>query len=144
MTRSNRSQLVLLLSVPLALGLLVTGCAEGERGCIERVLLEDARASQAGNPAAVVSRMRAIETSACPDDFRDAYVTHVQAWDKRSRLVPAARAVGRPIDGFWDGVGKFAGAVVVGIAEAQASEEITQTFRQVERVAVRHRATLAH
>jgi hypothetical protein len=131
------------IGIAITLGLMTTAC-EGERGCVERVLREDSHAAQAGSPAAVLSQMRAIEMSACPVDFRDAYFTHIQAWDQKSRLAPAAAAVNKPAEGFWDGVGKTVAGAVVGLAEVQASEEIKQSFRQVERVAVRHGAALSH
>lgn len=126
----------------LASTLGTIGCAESERRCIERVLREDRAASEAGRPDQIVAGMRGIETSSCPVDFRDAYVLHIQAWDQRARLIPTAEAINKPVEGFWDGVVKGAGAVAVGLAEVEASQAVSQTFAQVERVAARHGASL--
>jgi hypothetical protein len=128
--------------VVFACGGVLAGCGESERGCIERVLREDRVAGSKSDPTAVVVAMRRIETSRCPADFRDSYYTHILAWQAKSEIKQAIDGI-TPPDGFIDGTLKLLGAFALAAKDAEASQAISQTFHDVERVAVRHGASLS-
>ena len=117
-------------------------CGESERACIERVLREDSVAGRRGDPTVVVAAMRAIEMSHCPADFRESYYNHILAWRAKSEVAQAIAHI-TPPEGFLDGALKFLGAVGLAAKDAEASEAISRTFHDVERVAIRHGAKLA-
>lgn len=51
------------------------------REAITKVLAQDSQTQDGGASSSdVVARMEAIETIACPDDFRSAYLAHAHAW----------------------------------------------------------------
>lgn len=117
--------------------LTLVGCSL-EKACIERVLQEDSESSEnAESVSEVVARMRAIDTSGCPADFRTAYLAHIHAWEEARKVEQEAKKLGKP-DGFWDGLQ----AISLKNAGNSASQKIGQTFQEVERVAVLHGAKL--
>lgn len=117
----------------------LVACSEGERGCIARVLREDVTAKTASDAQTVVERMRAIKMAACPGDFREAYVAHVQAWDRKARI-----AVCKPADpdSLLSIVGRGLCSFARGLDDAAASAAIDASYQAVERTAARHRAEL--
>jgi hypothetical protein len=56
---------------------------------IKKVIHEDSLTGTDPTPGHAAA-MRRIDLSACPDEFREAYVRHIQAWDTRAQ-VEAAR-----------------------------------------------------
>jgi hypothetical protein len=126
---------------------------------IEDVLKQDAACNQdSASVAEVVGRMRAIDTSACPNDFRSAYLGHVHAWDMmadmereavelKNQSESAATIVESFIRGFLGN--PFGKAGEPGDAQSQlqkrfkeAAQQIKLTFHHVEEVAVAHGARL--
>lgn len=138
--RGGSAKSAALLGLTFLIGfvcLTSVGC-NPEKTCIERVLQGDSQSSEnADSVSEVVARMRAIDTSDCPADFRTAYLAHIHAWEEAEKVVQEARNLGKP-DGFWEEL-KAASLKNAGNA---ASQKISQTFQEVERVAVLHGATL--
>lgn len=139
---SNPSSSASRTIVAVLLGtVLLTGC-EGERSCIQRVLQEDQGAGSHDDPAEVVARMKAISMTGCPADFREAYYDHIRAWQMK-RDVKAALDGITPAEGFLDGAIKVLGVAALATRDLDASQQISTTFRDVERLAVRYGARLA-
>ena len=64
---------------------------QSEARAIERVLAADRGTSQnASSVAEIVQRMRAIDMSGCPVDFRQAYLAHIDAWVEMAAVEDAA------------------------------------------------------
>jgi hypothetical protein len=75
--------------------IFLVGCARqgGAVNNIERVLAEDRVASkQATSVADVVARMRAVNASGCPNDFKAAYLAHIHAWETMATVEQEAIA----------------------------------------------------
>jgi len=126
---------------------------------IESVLQQDATTSGGAQSAAdVVARMRAIDLTGCPNDFKSAYVAHIHAWELMAdvqRDAVAHRAdsesgsamVEALIRGFMgDPFGK-ANEIVTAENQLQRSyqtalQQIRATFHRVEELAVTHGANL--
>jgi hypothetical protein len=126
---------------------------------IETVLAEDAKTNVgAQSVAEVVERMRDIDTSACPGDFRSAYLTHIHAWQDLAdveRNVIAfkkeANSDGVVVEAFIRG---FLGDPLGKVNEIEAAQtqlqrdykearsSIRQTFNHVEDVALSYGATV--
>lgn len=60
---------------------------------------------------------------------------------RRGKVEQEAKKLGKP-DDFWDAVYKYGKAMSLKSAGDSASEKISQTFQEVERVAVLHGAKL--
>jgi hypothetical protein len=126
---------------------------------IERVLREDAETTKGANSVAqVVSRMAAINTSRCPNDFRAAFLAHIHAWkmlaevEKEAIVLKANNESGATfveslIRGFLgDPFGK-ANEIIAAGNQVQwkyqaACQEIRLTYNRVEEIAVAHGANL--
>jgi len=126
---------------------------------IERVLQEDARAPRgAESVAEIVSRMRDIDTSGCPDDFRLAYMNHIHAWESMRQVESdaiafkkAANSDGVAVEAFIRGMlgdplgeaNKIEAVQTELQREYQAAHsEIKATFNRVEDIAVQNEADL--
>lgn len=59
--------------------------AEAREREIERILGEDAHAGALGSASLTASAMRAINIDNAPQDFREAYLAHTQAWEDYAR-----------------------------------------------------------
>jgi hypothetical protein len=125
---------------------------------IERVLREDSACNEgAQTTGEVVARMRRVDSSRCPNDFRAAYLAHIHAWElmvdieQRAVALEAEREsvavfVESFIRGFLgDPLGK---ANEIGEAQGQwardcrtASMQVRLTYQHVEKIAVSHGAT---
>jgi GYF domain 2 len=92
--------------------------------------------------ASYLSRMRAVDTSDCPADFRVAYKHHLEAWEELQA------AVGELPDSFLEGVfvgalnGLLRGELDGGMTRMldsikRASQEVRDSFREVENIAAR-------
>jgi hypothetical protein len=138
------------------------GNVRGQAGSIkqiERVLKEDSACSQgAQTTSEVVARMRRIDTSGCPKDFRTAYLAHIHAWELMADIEQQAvtlkaesESVATFVESFirgflGDPLGK---ANEIGEAQGQlardcrsASTQVRLTYQRVEEIAVSHGATL--
>lgn len=126
---------------------------------IEQVLEADATCNQGVTSVAeVVIRMRAVDTSACPNDFRSAYLAHVHAWDMMAdvereaiSLKAESESADAMIEAFIRGfLGDPFGKVnEIGEAKNQlqrsfkeAARQVKVTFHRVEEIAVAHGASL--
>ncbi len=65
--------------------------AEAERiaGAVENVLQADAQTASITDDTRHAQAMRAIDTSACPSDFRAAYLDHIFAWERYAKVTKA-------------------------------------------------------
>lgn len=65
--------------------------AEAERvaGAIEAALHADAQTGSISDDTQRAQAMRAIDTSACPPDFRAAYLDHIFAWERYAKVTKA-------------------------------------------------------
>lgn len=130
---------------------------EARRVSIEAVLNADSHT----NYTAVSDRltaMRAIDTSQTPDDFRQAYLNHINAWDRYGRARDAMAELtsdeqltsvvlqeafnvvfdlgGSPVGNYTDAINRLK------VLQDKASEDINSTFQAVESIAVGYGATL--
>jgi flagellar basal body-associated protein FliL len=129
------------------------------RSAIETVLQQDAGTTTGVNSVAeVVNRMRAIDMSGCPNDFRAAYLGNIHAWEAMADV--EQQAIQLKKEG--DSSGAYVEAFVRGFMgdpfgkvkdemQAQnqlqqnansAKQQIQQTFNQVEEIAVAYGANL--
>ncbi len=92
----------------------------------------------------VVSRMRAIDTSDCPGDFRMAYERHIHAWEgMRDQVLSEPDGVLESLFvGFINGLsGDFTGGLAdMGKAEQYWNQQIKDTFNEVRAVALKYGA----
>ncbi|HYI63259.1 MAG TPA: hypothetical protein VEW71_00085 [Allosphingosinicella sp.] len=123
---------------------------------IEAVLVVDRQTSGHGNQPSRVTAMRAIDLSATPTDFRQAFLEHVFAWERRVRAQQAwTQLTSRGDEGEI-----LVGGILCEVlacpenpianrldAEARlqqemrtADGEIGATYREVQRIAVHHGA----
>jgi hypothetical protein len=126
---------------------------------IESVLAQDAKTNAgAQSVAEVVDRMRLIDTSACPADFRSAYLDHLYAWKSLADVESNAIAFKKEansdavaVEAFIRGyLGDPLGKVnELDAAQTQlqrdykdARASISQTFHRVEDVAITYGADL--
>lgn len=132
---------------------------ERVRTSIETVLREDARAPKGAiSVAGIVERMRDIDLSRCPEDFRLAYLDHIHAWESMRDVERDAIAFrneansdGVMVESFirgmlGDPLGK---AKEIGAAQSElqreyqaARSEIRESFGRVEDIAVQNGANL--
>lgn len=62
-------------------------------GVIERVLEADVEAGgSSSDPAAVAKAMKEIDLSGCPPEFQEAYVDHIDAWERSGQTRSDAQA----------------------------------------------------
>ncbi len=126
---------------------------------IERVLKADSTTVDgATSVAEIVSRMRAISLTGCPQDFTAAYVVHIHAWESLAEVERDAAAfdadfnsTGAVVESFFRGVmGDPFGKTHESIAEQnrlranwqRALTQIRETFQRAEELAVTHGAEL--
>ena len=141
--------------------LLAIGCSSNSPtsvASIESVLQQDSLTEQgATSIAEVVKRMRAIDLSSCPPDFRSAYVQHIHAWESAAAIEQEYAAFnnrynsgGALMESFFRGVVFDFGMVgesnealeKIANHQQQVSSEIRNTFHTVENIAVEHGANL--
>ncbi len=144
---------------PMVAILLLPGCFSSTASRIERVLTLDGQTnSGAQSIAEVVVRMRAIDTTGCPNDFRSAYLAHIHAWEEMAAVEQqavtlqqqsnsGATIVESMIRGFLgDPFGK-AGEILASQGQLQqqygsASQSVKTSWQRVEEIAVLHGARL--
>ena len=92
----------------------------------------------------VVKRMRAIDTSKCPNNFRAAYERHIQAWEgARDQILSEPDGILESLFvGFINGLsGDFSGgAVDMANAREYWSFQIKSTFNEVLAIAIEYGA----
>ncbi len=137
-----------------------SGSSSNDVRNIERVLAEDAKTTPgATSVAQVVTRMRAIDLTDCPNDFKAAYLAHIHSWEAMGGIEQEAIAFktesesgGAMVESFFRGMlGDPLGKMneinaAQGHLKARyeyASQELKSTYNRVEEVAVAHGATLA-
>jgi hypothetical protein len=126
---------------------------------IVSVLEQDATTNAGAQTVAeVVARMRVIELTGCPNDFRAVYLAHIHAWESMADVEREAIAfkaeseagaviVESFIRGFLgDPFGK-ANEITAAQNQLQrnyqaASKQVRESFRRVEEIAVAHGANL--
>ena len=129
------------------------------RAAIERVLEQD-KGTSAGSTtvAQIVARIRAIDTSECPNDFRAAYLAHIHAWESMGEVEGRARAFKADREGAGDLVEGFIRGFLgdpwgkaneiqnvqsqLQIDYQSARQQVKQTFNRVEEMAVAYGASL--
>lgn len=149
--------------IAIAASISLAGCgamtANKRRNAIQRVLDQNARVTDnATSVAQIVSRMRAIDCSNCPSDFRQAYVTHIHAWEMLASVETQAKQYGTNyfsgeamIESFIRGAmgdpfGKAQEAIAAKNQLQQsyqyATNQIKLTLNRVEEIAVGYGASL--
>jgi hypothetical protein len=129
------------------------------RSTIENVMQQDAATTTGANSVAeVVNRMRAIDMSGCPNDFREAYLGNIHAWEAMAVVEQQAKqfadennSIGTYVESFVRGMmmDPFGKANEIKQTQNQlqqdynsAQQQIRQTFNQVEEIAVGYGANL--
>jgi hypothetical protein len=126
---------------------------------IERVLRADASAAGgADGPGETAANMRAIGLEGCPDDFQDAYLRHVEAWERSASVYAEADDW---VEEFAPGRGTAEDALfttnmpegvspegearrrAIQLSRANAQDAIESTFEAVQRVAAKHGARVS-
>ena len=135
---------------------LLWPAGQTSRGVIEHALRQEAAARSAttGSTVDIVTTLRAIDTSKCPEDFRVAFLRYIHAWEsgavvgqrnaefhaQASSPIVMAESIVRGY--FGDPFGKAmeinAGATSLQQQIAAAHEEIRIAYQKVEEVAVKH------
>jgi hypothetical protein len=123
---------------------------------LEAALQADQQTSGYGMSSGRVTAMRAIDLSQTPADFREAYLEHIFAWERRVRADQAWKSLNTE----QNNRDTLAGGVVCALLDCNtnpidsrleaeerlkqeiqaASQEISATFQEVQRVAVRYGA----
>lgn len=129
------------------------------KNAIESALREDANTSHVSNFADRAEVMRGIDVSKCPPEYRAAYIDHIYAWQYAAKVQAAwnqlesdrnvaGTIIAALIDQAVDGSGK---ADIQNLADqeeqlkrlrAVASQQISDTFQKVERIAALYGASL--
>lgn len=150
--KKNRIATILIVAV-LLIVLIAVFFPQSEKGCMERVLRKDSVTSEnASSVADVVRNMRAINLDGCPQNFRSAYVRHINAWEDLSELetrVQAHQEYGSSwnmaVDAFVQGfMGNPLGVAnehsqreqMLAAQYAEIQQEMKMTYREVESIAV--------
>ena len=123
---------------------------------IERVLEADRLASQGtSSPGEIVANMRAIDLAGCPEDFKNAFLRHIEAWEGRAAVHAEAEAwiaefapgQGTPEDVLYTtNLPEGASAegemrrLAIQRSSKNAQQAIQSTFEAVERLAAEHGA----
>lgn len=152
-------QRVYSVSLLLLCCLCTAGCGGGKVANIERVLQEDSETNNgATSIGQVVSRMKAIDMSGCPNDFKAAYLAHIHAWEAGVELEKEAitlkadsESAGAFVESFvrgflGDPLGKY-NEVSAAHSQLQrkarsVDDQVKQTYHRVEELAVAHGASL--
>ena len=94
----------------------------------------------------IVARMRAIDTSDCPGDFRAAYERHIHAWEgMRDQILSEPNGfLDSLLTGFIHGL---SGDLTGGMADMAAAEnywllQIRETWNEVRAIAIQHDAKI--
>jgi len=129
-----------------------------DKEAIEQVLKSDSRSTvNTTSVAAVVSRMRRIDLSKCPNDFKAVYLEHIHAWEQLADVERDATTFdaefnsgGALLEAFIRGfMGDPFGKANEGNAEQRriraryqkAMTEVRETFQRVEVSAARYGAS---
>lgn len=138
--------------------ILFSGCGSlNERQSIEKVLKANKESqNEATSVASVVSQMRAIDFSGCPNDFKAAYIAHIHAWESLAEVEKADQSFQSNNDtgsvmlesfirGFLgDPFGKSneirESQNQIERAALNAAQQIRSTFNRIEEIAVLHGA----
>ena len=83
----------------------------------------------------IVSGMRAIDLSGCPEDFRDAYIRHISAWGAYERFAQRNGGWRGFLKGFFTG---GAGVIVAYSEGSQVQDDINSSWGYVLGVAQKH------
>lgn len=154
----QQAKVALIIGAAIVLILLIRSCFPGDARSIENVLELDHRnevllqqqiATGANKIQAITStveKMRAIDLSGCPSDFREAYVRNTAAWrDLALQLKQEPDGVMEELFvGFVNGLG---GELDGGVKKQKNARDaklnaISTTWTDVEASAVRHGAKL--
>lgn len=142
----------------LTLFVILPGCGGNNATSIEKVLKQDSVTSDnATSIADVVKRMRAIDLSSCPNDFKAAYVEHIHAWESAASIESEVQMFSERynsssglLESFLRGamfdfgmVGEAGAAYDRLVAhQQQVSADIQRTFHDVENIAIKFGAQL--
>lgn len=156
-----RNQTAIVWALVLAAAILQTlnGCGNARsKAAIENVMKLDSQASfGASSVAPIVDKMRSIDLTACPNDFREAYVRHIHAWElalevenEIKQFTADNNSASKMIEAFVRGFFFDLSVVTEGYTVQKAIEEkyrtataqVQLTYREVEQVAVRHGVAL--
>lgn len=125
---------------------------------IQRVLRDDSSIGHTADAAAQAQAMRAINLDGVPDDFRVAYVTHIQAWEDCAAIDRALRQLSSQ-EASDQALGRSLLATILGTSDTpladlqgaidqararrrEASDQVEATFQVVERTAASYGANL--
>lgn len=135
--------------------LAVVGCSyEPSPDAIDRVLAWDRqmyeqyeRERRQGSPRReamirMVGHMKNIDTSACPTEFREAYLEHCQAWEKFAATTNSDNGIGALMALISAAGGDYLGAAtsLTSIQAGPDASAVLESWHEVELVAIRHGA----
>lgn len=144
--------IVLIVLVVVCFLVFKAGIFSSDARAIEAVFKEDATTQfdlpQDNRQAVqlIVARMRAIDTSDCPGDFRAAYERHIHAWEgMRDQILSEPNEfLDSLLTGFIHGL---SGDLTGGMADMAAAEnywllQIRETWNEVRAIAIQHDAKI--
>lgn len=144
--------IVLIVLVVVCFLVFKAGIFSSDARAIEAVFKEDATTQfdlpQDNRQAVqlIVARMRAIDTSDCPGDFRAAYERHIHAWEgMRDQILSEPNGfLDSLLTGFIHGL---SGDLTGGMADMAAAEnywllQIRETWNEVRAIAIQHDAKI--
>lgn len=96
------------------------------------------------SPSSAIKRyvdgLRAIDKSECPEDFQEAYLQHIHAWQRFQIEKANNEGLTAFLKGYFGDRDSFMQSLH---ADETAQKEIAETWFQVERIALKHGASLA-
>lgn len=145
MTALKRVRTNCLICFCLLITLGITGCGNSYKSAIQNVLQQDNAFSSQIDTDSIDSirqytaNMRSINLSSCPPEFRQAYISHIQAWEQAIYVLESLPQSFEEslLVGFLNGL---AGDITGGAADYndainQCQVNIEQTWQNVEQIA---------
>lgn len=87
-----------------------------------------------------VEGLRAIDTGGCPEEFQETYLQHIHAWERLRIEKANNEGLGGFLKGYFGDHDSLMRSVA---ADEAAQKEVAETWFEVERIALRHGASLA-
>jgi hypothetical protein len=153
--KTRRAFIAIGAGISLVLIILIWRGGAGEARAIERVLAQDRTYAQQRNDAAsrgaaasdaiaqYVARMKSLDFSGCPPEFREAYIRHANAWQgMQIQLASEPSGWDAFLTGFLKGLnGQLDGGSFQMEADRKKHlEKIQASWGEVEAIAARHGA----
>lgn len=139
-------------SLILSLVLAVSGCSRSPARPIENVLNQCAKISADANAlhanssttaGYVADHMQTIDTSACPQDFREAFQIHINAWREAQNANARNTLDNALVEGAVAEIRQDSSGIGAAASAADAAnQDINATYYQVTEIAAKYGAKI--